>query len=720
MVEKRRLSRRNFLRLGVVSVGGAALVACSPQVAPTSAPLQSEEEKVEPTEAKAPTEEPAVEQPAAEQPAAPEPTAVPEQATGLPRDRQVHYNLQDYEGLTGKKLEFKQSPILDGDVSSGKLPLLEDRLPAEPLVVVPFSEVGVYGGSVIINALEPRSWWPASQGTTEYFFTRDMRYPDVLLPAIATGYEFSDDQKRLTIKFRKGLKWSDGEPFTADDVMFWWQIKTNKEITPTMPTEWMPGGEPMKVTKVDDFTVQYDFAIASSTIIFYFCQWANRGMQWQVFLPKHALEKYLLENNPDIEAEAKAAGFDTWANYFLDLATFYRDTPQKLNIPYMGPWIPSEITNDYVVWKRNPYYFKVDTEGQQLPYMDTYKGIFYKDADNLKLRALAGDFDYLPFGLSVADQTVLAENAEQGDYHIIQTPGVYGADCGIFVNSSYAGEPDEAAILADKRFRQALSVSIDREEVNTIVARGLAVVTQATVDPSSKWFRPEYATAYAQFDTDLANQLLDEMGMDKRDGDGFRLMPNGKPFTLTPEFSQTPAAVSQTAELIKDYWDKVGIRTNMRIVEYATMGDRMSAGEVMVFAYPMDGIDAVGTRLDNGSIAGFRPGWNMPLWYRWVVTDGEEGVEPPDSKIKQYIQNTLSKGSYSDEEFDKIAKEILDYEAESVDTIGTFGYMPSPTLVKNGLGNVDAVTVFGFSHPADGTKSHRPEVFYWQDPEKRK
>lgn len=716
MIEKRRISRRTFLRLGIVSVGGATLAACAPQAAPTTAPLVPEEEKPEPTKANAT----AAEEPASEQPAASEPTVAPEEPTGLPRERQVHYNLQDYEGLTGKKLEFKQSPILDEDVSSGKLPALEDRLPAEPVVVVPFSEVGVYGGSVIVNALEPRSIWPASQGTTEYFFSRDMRYPDVLLPDIAAGYEFSDDQKRLTIKLRKGLKWSDGEPFTADDVIFWWDVMNSKEIVPTMPTEWMPGGEPMKVSKVDDFTVQYDFAIPSSTIIFYFCQWANKGMQWVVFLPKHALEKYLPENNPNIEAEAKAAGFDTWMAYFLDMAVFSRDQPQKLNYPYMGPWIPQEVTNDYIVWKRNPYYLKVDTDGQQLPYMDTYKGIIYKDADNLKLRALAGDFDYVPFGLSVADQTVLAENAEKGGYHIIQTPGVYGADCGIFVNSSYAGNPDEASILRDKRFRQALSVAIDREEVNMIVARGLGTVTQATVDPSSKWFKPEYATAYAQFDTDLANQLLDEMGMDKRDGDGFRLMPNSKPFTLTPEFSQTPAAVSQTAELIKDYWDKVGIRTNMKLVDWGTMGDRMDAGEIMVFGYPMDGIDAVGTRLDNGSIAGFRPYWCMPLWARWVDTDGKEGVEPTDPKVAEMIKQTMGKGSYSDEEFDKIAEAILDYEAENVDTIGTFGYMPSPTLVRNGLGNVDAVTVFGFSHPADGTKSHRPEVWYWQDPEKRK
>uniref|UniRef100_S0DEU5 Putative ATPbinding peptide transport protein n=1 Tax=termite gut metagenome TaxID=433724 RepID=S0DEU5_9ZZZZ len=643
-------------------------------------------------------------------------------ATGLmelPQAEQVCYNLSEYESLTGATLAFSQSPILDAEVEGGALPAIGERLPAEPVVMVPYAEVGEYGGSLTLPAVEPKSWWPASQGTTEYFFTRDMRYPNVLLPSMATGYTFSDDFKSLTLSLREGLKWSDGAPFSADDILFWWDVVNNEDITPTIPPQWMPGGEPMTVAKEDDHTVRFDFAVPSSTIIYYFCQWANYGMQSQGFLPKHVLENYLPENNPNIEQEAKAAGFDSWSRYFMDLQEFTRDTPQKLEIPYMGPWVPAEITNDYVTWKRNPYYFKVDTAGNQLPYIDTYKGIFYKDADNLKLRTLAGDFDYVPFGLALSDQTVLSESADAADFHIIQTPGVYGADCGIFVNATYEINEDEGAILADKRFRQALSVAIDREEMNIVIAQGFGSVTQATIDPGSQWFKQEYADAFAQYDVELANQLLDEMGMDKRGSDGFRLMPNGEPFTLVPEFTQTPAAVANGAELVKDYWEKVGIRTNMKIIEYAQMAPRLEAGEVMIMGYPLDGVDAITTRLEPFNMGGFRPSWNMPAWYNWVRTGGATGTEPSDPVVKEFLEKAFDKGSLSDEDFDKLAEEMLTWEAENVYTIGTFGYVPAPTVVRNGLGNVDAVNVYGFSHPADGTKSHRPEVFFWKDASKR-
>jgi peptide/nickel transport system substrate-binding protein len=638
----------------------------------------------------------------------------------LPKSNQVAYNLSEFEALTGKKISnYKQSPILDADVSGGKLPPIKERLPAEPVVLYPYTEIGEYGGTLSIPALEPKSWWPASQGTTEYFFTRDMRYPDVLLPSIATGYSFSSDYKSLTITLRKGLRWSDGAPFTADDVLFWWEVTTNKEITPTIPSQWMPGGTPMKVTKIDDYTVQYDFSIPNSTVVYYFCQWANYGMQSQAFLPKHVLEKYMPEKNPNIKQEAQNAGFDSWYQYFLDLSTFNRDTPQKLEIPYMGPWVPDRITNEYVAWKRNPYYFKVDPEGKQLPYIDTYMGIFYRDADTVKLRTLAGDFDYVPFGLSVADQTVIVENADHGNYYVIQTPGVYGADCGIFFNINY-NDTEVAAVLRDKRFRQALSVAIDRDELNTIVARGLGKITQATVDFNSKWFKQTYADSYAQYDTALANKLLDEMGMDKRDNAGFRLTPDGKSFTLVPEFSQTPASVSQSAELVKDYWEKVGVRTNMKILEYSSIGPRIGTGEVMIFGYGLDGVDSITVRLQPGGMAAINPGWNFPLWFKYIQTGGKEGIKPEDPVLERYFTALNDKSVLSDQQFDQLANEVLSWEAENLLTIGTFGYVPAPTVIRNGLGNVDAINVFGFSHPADGTKSHRPEVFFWKDPSKRK
>ena len=651
--------------------------------------------------------------------APPERTAVgpePTELLPLPVARQAHYNMSDYGRVSGTRIsEFSEAPMLAERVRRGELPRVEQRLPSDPVVVVPFREVGRHGGTITLPAMNPNSLWPASQGTTEYFFTRDMRYPDVLLPSIATGYEFNDDDTVLTIRLREGLKWSDGAPFSADDVIFWWEdYILNRDVMPTMPPKWTPGGEPMTVEKIDQHTVRYSFAIPYPTVIFYFAQWANQGMQSQVFLPRHILENLHIEYNNDADALAQENGFDHWWELFIDRATFARDYRQFPDMAYMGPWIPRTVTEHGVTWERNPYYFKIDIEGNQLPYIDVYRGLYYDNFDLLRTRAIAGDYDYVPFGLSTGDMPVLADSSARGNYHTIEMPGVYGAECGIFVNNNYVGDADEAAILAHRNFKQALSLAINRDELNEVIAFGQAVVTQAAIDPNAVWFRQRWADAYVDYDPERANQLLDDMGMNRRDREGFRLMPNGRPFTLTPEFPMTPAAIARSAELIKEYWDAIGIRTNMRLVDYGTMGTRITAGEVHISAWPLDGVDAIGTRLESGVLNPFRPSWTFPLYYRWVLTQGGAGVEPP-AKMKEYIQFTLEKPYVSDERFDRMIIEILDWAAEDMSTIGTIGYMPMPVLVRNGLGNVDAITVFGFSHPADGTKSHRPEVFFWRE-----
>lgn len=633
----------------------------------------------------------------------------------LPKEAQVHYNLDDYEDYTGKTIStFKESPAMAEMVSKGELPTVEKRLPQEPVVVVPYYEVGKYGGTITLPAMDPNSLWPASQGTTEYFFTRDMRYPAELLPSIATGYQFSNDNKTLTITFREGMKWSDGHSFTADDIIFWWNdYILNKELTPSIPSHWKPGGVPMKVTKVDNYTVQYDFSIPYPTVIYFFCQWANNGYQSEVFLPKHAFEKYHIKYNKDADELAKENGFNEWWELFLEKSEFHRDSKQFLDVPYMGPWIPKTITQNGVTWERNPYYFKVDIEGNQLPYIDEYKGVYYNNFETLKVMAISGDFDYVPFGLAISDMPVISENRKMGNYYTIETPGVYGSECAIFVNNNYTGNPEEAEILRNPNFKQALSLALNRKEMNDIIAYGKAVVTQAAIDRNAPWFKEEWARAYADYDVDLANQLLDEMGMDDRDREGYRLTPSGKRFTLSPEFPSSPATVAKSAELVDEYWKAIGIRTNMKSIDYATMEPRINAGELMISAWPLDGVDAVTVRLESTTLNPFRPDWTMPLWFSWVRSDGETGEEPPQPQ-KDYIQWVLGKPYVTDNEFSQKIEEILDWSAEDCSTIGTFAYMPMPTLVRNGLGNVDAVNVFGFSHPADGTKSHRPETFFWK------
>ena len=496
-----------------------------------------------------------------ESPVAAQPTA--EKITvAMPIEGVPHYNMSEYERLTGQKLSFSQSPILDARVAAGELPPVEQRLPDDPVVIIPFEEIGRYGGSVTVPGMSPASWWPASQAMPEYPIVRDFRWPSTLLPGMASEWGMSNGGKTFTMTFRKGLKWSDGVPFTSDDIIFWWEdYILEEEVNPTVPTYWEPQGSQMRVKKIDDYTVQYDFDVPYNTVVYYFCQWANKGMQSLTFLPKHALEKYHIKYNKDADKLADDEGYENWSQLYKERARFHRDSPTTTDIPFLGPWILQRVRMDGVTWERNPYYYKVDALGNQLPYIDEYRSIFFTDTETLKMRALSGDYDYLPWGMSVSDVPVLTESADREGFRIIMTPGVYASECGLFINQNYDHhDPDIAEILRNRKFKQALSLAIDRDEVNEVVAFQMARPIQATTYPANDVYQEKFAQAYAEFDPERANALLDEIGMSARDGDGFRLLPNGKPLTVIAEFAVQVAVLVKTGELIKEYWDAVGVK----------------------------------------------------------------------------------------------------------------------------------------------------------------
>ena len=635
----------------------------------------------------------------------------------LPREGQVHYNLSDYERLTGKKLSFNEAPMLAARVKAGELPPLKDRLPEEPVVVVPFEEVGRYGGSLTMHSQSPASLWPASSATPEYPMTRDMRWPDTLLPGMAKEWKISDDGKTFTLTFRKGLRWSDGQPFTTEDVIFWWEdYMLNKEVTPKIPINWEPEGKLMRVEKVDDLTVKFHFDVSYNAVKFYFSQWANQGMQSKTFLPKHALTKFHIKYNKDANELAQKEGFEGWSKLFQNKALYHRDSPAHTDIPYMGPWVLKRVRTDGVTWERNPYYFKVDTEGNQLPYIDELRSIWITDQETLKIRTLAGDFDYVPWGMSTSDVPALTDSAEQSDYRIIMTPGVMASETALYINQTYDNEdPEFAEVLRNRNFKKALSLAINRDEINEVVALGLAEPLQATTHPNNSFYQEKWGKAFAEYDPQRANKFLDEMGLTRRDREGFRLLPNGKPLTLVAEFPIQNAVLVKTGELVKEYWDAIGLRTLNKTPQWSAMAARLGTAEFMIAAWPIAGVDALTARIQPYPINPLSPWWTMALWWSWWSTKGEEGMEPPED-VKQLFALSETKPFVSDEEFiNKIGTPTMDYVAKDLSTIGTIGYMKYPTVVKNKLGNVDAITVYGYSAAGDGSKTHRLEVFFWKE-----
>ncbi len=593
--------------------------------------------------------------------------------------------LQEYEEATGNKIEkFHEAPELRLKVAAGELPPVEERLPEEPLVDKPFEEVGIYGGTLRLGMCSAAMWFPASIFTMEYMLLMD-RKAEKVVPNIAKDWEFSDEGKTLTLYLRKGMKWSDGAPFTADDILFYWKdVILNDEITPVKPKEWSPGGKLAIVEKVDDYTVSFHFSKPYWSIVWYLSGTTCKGGQNYIFLPKHALEKYHINYNPQADELAKENNYDHWWQLFNVKRDFWFIKQPNPDIPSLGPWVTKQIIPEGVVYERNPYYFKIDTAGNQLPYTDTIKATIFGNTEVLVLRMVSGEYDYQPYGSMIDNYPVLMEGAEKGGYKVWLGPSFYVSIPGYIVSQNYTEDPIIAEILRDVRFRRALSLAIDREEINELLFLGKGTPQQITVHPSCSFYKEEWARSYAEYDPERANQFLDEMGMDKRDKEGYRLRPDGEPFSLIILHDVTIKV--EQSELIKGYWEAVGIKTFVKVGSQSYLATCFAAGTYMIGTWgtgqTAESVIATGmnTRIKGHFFA--------RQWMTWWNTKGEKGEEPPEEAKRMW--SLYDEAPFlSDEEKNKALQEVFDIWAENIWEIGTVAWIPLPAIANVNLGNVD-------------------------------
>jgi len=615
----------------------------------------------------------------------------------------------DYEVATGETLPaFSEAPVLAERVAAGELPPVAERLPLEPIVDNPFESVGTYGGRMTMGQVSAGIGYPASNFTTFESLFSLARDGVTIVPNIAKGWEFNEDGTSFTIFLREGHRWSDGDPFDADDIMFFWNdIILNTEITPNVPTRFAPGGEPMTVEKVDQYTVRFNFSVPYYAILPNLSSVVFTGCQGDIFEASHYLQQFHITYNPNANEEAVAAGFDTWVQRFNSVRYFW--WASRADVPTMGPWYVEQLVPEGTVLQRNPYYYKVDTAGQQLPYIDTVVATIFNDAGTLALKMVAGEYDYQDWSTSMADYPVLVDGAEQGNYSVFLAPSLWTSIAAYSVNQNYTGDPADAEILRDVRFRQALSYALDRDEINQVIALGQGTPFQATVHPSASFYREEWGTAYTEFNPDLANQLLDEMGMTERDGEGFRLRPDGQSFSLIIS-DVNDAVPQQMAELVKEFWDAIGIRTIVTATDRALMGEQFTSGDFMVSGWAMDGAAelpvAIGT---NGYLQAWQWG---PQWNAWYTSGGTAGEEPPDN-VRRMLELYRDVPFISPEEQQAALTEIFNIWEEGLWRIGTIGMVPKPGIVRNGLRNVDTNTYTDNADVGIGT-FNRHYQFYWE------
>lgn len=604
--------------------------------------------------------------------------------------------LREYEISTGEEItSFKEAPVLAKLVEDGEIPPLSERLPEEPMVVVPVERPGKYGGRIVsadtLTNMAVEAGWSIGEGMLQL----DADNVEVL-PNIAKAYEFSEDKKVFTLYLRKGLKWSDGHPATADDVMFWWEdITLNEELTPVLWTGWQPGGETMKVEKVDEYTVRFYFAQPYLNFVY--------RLLGEIMVPKHYLKNFHPEytSQEELDRLTKEGGYDYWWQLFA-AQNDYLNNP---DLPTLNAWKLVKLTPEAGFFERNPYYWKIDTEGNQLPYIDerlVYRAV---DREVANIRIVNGELDCACAAAKLEDYPLYMENREKGGYRVMMWKLLFQSATGFMFNLTY----DDLVlrdIFQDVRFRRAMSLAINREEINEAAFYGLGVPMQSGMPPGSRFYDPEFAQAYAEYNPEEANRLLDEMGLTERDKDGYRLRPDGETLFILFECTDIGAArgLSIIWPLVQKYWRDIGVKTEIRLHERGLFDTRLAANMVAATMWGITGVeDAELLTTCSWLVIGPQNWWNCSWWgikwYDWFATGGKKGEEPP-AEIKRLLSlyEKIQVASTPQEQ-DALVREILASQAENLWVIGTVANIPQPIIVSNRLRNFPDGCVWGvYSH----------------------
>jgi len=565
-------------------------------------------------------------------------------------------------------------------VKAGKLPPVAQRLPENPLVVETIESLGQYGGVWRRGFLGPSD----SNNYHRIVYDALVRFsPDgtKVEPKLASSVEPSKDFTAWTVKLRNRAKWSDGSPFTADDIMFWYNdVLLNKDLTPALPT-WMKNrdGSPVLVEKVDAITVRWVYKDPNTTFLMELANKDSGDRQYAVFLPSKYLKQFHAKyvDKAQLDRMTADARFKTWVELFAAKA----HPPENPDRPSMAAWVPVTRVSDQVfILRRNPYYVGVDKAGNQLPYIDMVQFKFFADAQALNLAAIAGQLDQQERHINIVNYPVLKGHEKDGKYRVILWPGFGGADADITFNETYTKDPALAQLLKTRDFRIAMSYAINRNEIKESAFLGLGEPRQPVAAPWHPYYPGNlYAKKFTEYRPDESNRILDRIGLAQKDSEGFRLFP-GTTRRITVELSIAANVFGpwpDIAQLVAKNWERVGIKTIVQIRERALHFQLRQSNDLQAeiwnqdtSGFPFTGVPKYDPRsLLYGTIT------TGPLWKLWYDSSGKEGAEPP-AEIKRIVA-LIDRGKMaSPSEQVKIAQEIFKIWVDNLFEIGTVGLTP--------------------------------------------
>jgi len=610
------------------------------------------------------------------------------------------------------RAQFIEPPVLADRVAAGELPPVAERIPRAP-AVVDFEATGLRSGKHggIMRMLMGK--------------TKDIRMMMVYGYARLIGYDRElnlvadllesytvERQRVFTLKLRAGHRWSDGEPFTTEAFRYYWQdIVTNEELYPFgLPKQLLVDGEAPVVEFIDATTVRYSWSQANP----YFLTALAAPRPLFLYAPGHYLKQFHADYAAadDLAAKIKAAGVRNWAGlHHRKNHPYKNDNPQ---LPVLQPWMnTTRPPAERFIFTRNPYYHRVDANGRQLPYIDRVS-IHIASSSLVAAKTAAGESDLQGRYLRLDDYTFLKAGEARNDFNVRLWQHGSGSQLALYPNLN-SNDPAWRALARARDFRRALSLGINRFEINQVIYYGLATESNNTVLEDSPLFAPRYQTAWSGFDLDEANRLLDGLGLTERDDRGLRLMANGAPLEIILHTAGESTEETDILELIGESWRALGVKLHTKPSQREVFRERVFAGEAMM---------AMWGGVDNGLASAamspeeFAPTGQTqlqwPKWGQYFESSGKVGEAPdmPAAVELLDLYHQWNRAADADKKRE-VWRAMLDIHSREVFSIGLVCGVPQPVVVSNRLQNVPATGIYGWL-PTAYFGVYRPDGFWFE------
>lgn len=608
---------------------------------------------------------------------------------------------------------YIETPMLAPEVDAGRLPPIAQRLPEHPLEIEtlrPGLLAGRHGGE--LSTLLGRS--QDVRLMVVFGYARLVTYTSKLdiVPDVVESLDNVEDRV-FTFRLRKGHRWSDGAPFTSEDFRYYWEdVANDKNLSPFGPSkDLFVADKPPKVEILDALTVRYSWPTPNP----YFLPRLAGASPLYIYRPAHYLKKFHAKyaDKAELAEAVKKAGMRNWGQYHNRLDNMYRnDNPE---LPTLDPWIVrTRPPADRFMFERNPYFHRVDAQGRQLPYIDRIATTI-AEPKLIPLKTSAGESDLQARNIAFNNYTFLRQAAKRNNFDVHLWSTAKGSHIALYPNLN-AADPVWRELNRDVRFRRALSMAINRREINQVVYFGLAIEGANTVLPQSPLYRPEYRGAAARYDIATANRLLDEIGLTARDSRGVRLLPDGRPLEIIVETAGEDTEQTDVLELIHDTWMQAGIKLYSKPSQREVLRNRVFSGQtVMTMWFGLENGIPTAQMSPEELAPTTQQQLQWPKWGQFIETGGASGEAVDDPVAKELRElNERWRTTTSIGERAEIWGRMLGVHAQQIYTIGVVADVRQPVVVSNRLRNVPKEAIYNWD-PGAFFGIYRPDAFWFAD-----